>query len=196
MKRTPIFMLLASASLVSGCAATIPPVEVTRFHAGQTIAPAAITIQPLGSGDLQALEFRTYAAAVGQQLAALGFTDSADPKSPYIAEVDYTRGTRTDFNRRSPVTIGVGGGTGGGGFGIGLGTSFGIGGTKSRDTIITKLSVRIKTRADGRALWEGRAQTEAPSRAPAAQPGLAAEKLASALFKGFPGQSGETITVP
>jgi Domain of unknown function (DUF4136) len=194
--RIPFFVAVASGALLSGCAATIPPVEVTRFHSGASISPAAVRIQPLGGGDAQSLEFRSYAAAVGKQLMTLGFSDSADAKSPYVAEVDFSRGTRTDFARRSPVSIGVGGGTGGGGFGIGLGTSIGIGGNKSRETIVTKLSVRIKTRADDRALWEGRAQTEAPSRAPAAQPGLAAEKLANALFKGFPGQSGETITVP
>ena len=33
-------------------------------------------------------------------------------------------------------------------------------------------------------------------KAPAAQPSLAAAKLAEALFRGFPGESGRTITVP
>jgi Domain of unknown function (DUF4136) len=194
--RILFFAALSSIAALGGCTATIPPVEVTRFHAGQASQRSAITIQPMGGGDPAALEFRTYAAAVGKQLVALGYTESIDAKSPFVAEVDFSRGTRTDLARRSPVTIGVGGGTGGGGFGIGLGTSFGIGGGGSKEQIVTKLSVRIKNRADGTAVWEGRAQTEAPSRAPAAQPGLAAEKLAAALFKGFPGVSGETITVP
>jgi hypothetical protein len=185
----PIFAL-------SGCAATIPPVEVTRFHAGVSASPAAISIVPLGGGDPQGLEFRNYAAAVSRQLATLGYSDTGDSKSPYVAEVDYSRGTRTDFAKRSPVTIGVGGGTGGGGFGIGLGTSFGIGGNGTRETVLTRLTVRIKMRVDGKAVWEGRAETAAPARAPAAQPGLAAEKLARALFKDFPGVSGSTITVP
>ena len=50
--------------------------------------------------------------------------------------------------------------------------------------------------ATGAVVWEGRAQTEAPGNAPAAQPGLAADKLARALFQDFPGESGRTITVP
>jgi Domain of unknown function (DUF4136) len=194
--RIGFFASLSSLVLLGGCTASIPPVEVTRFHAGPTIAPAPIALVPLGGGDAQALEFRSYAAAVSKQLTSLGFSDAVDAKSPYIAEVDYSRGTRTDYARRSPVTIGVGGGTGGGGFGIGLGTSFGIGGDGSKETVLTKLSVRIKSRLDGKPVWEGRAQTAAPSRAPSAQPGIAAEKLAAALFKGFPGLSGETITVP
>ena len=35
-----------------------------------------------------------------------------------------------------------------------------------------------------------------PAKAPAAQPSLAAAKLADALFKDFPGESGRTISVP
>ena len=50
--------------------------------------------------------------------------------------------------------------------------------------------------SDGAVVWEGRAQTEAPGNAPSAQPGLAADKLARALFQDFPGESGRTITVP
>jgi Domain of unknown function (DUF4136) len=190
-----IFAVFLACAL-GGCAATIPPVEVTRFHSGIAKTPAAVAIVPLGGGDPQGLEFRVYAAAVAKQLTALGYSETTDAKSPYITEVDYARGTRTDFAKRSPVTIGVGGGTGGGGFGIGLGTSFGLGGGGTRETVLTRLSVRIKNRSDGRVNWEGRAETAAPARAPAAQPGLAAEKLARALFKDFPGVSGSTITVP
>ena len=190
-----IFALCACAAL-SACAATIPPVEVTRFHVDQPMTPAAIAILPAPGGDTQGLEFRTYGAAVAKQLAALGYLEASDLKSPFIAEVDYTRGTRTDVARRSPFSIGIGTGSYGRGGGFGIGTSFGVGGGGTRDTVTTRLSVRIKARVDGKPVWEGKAQTSAPANAPAAQPGLAAEKLAAALFKGFPGKSGETISVP
>jgi hypothetical protein len=197
MRIFAVFLVcLTGAGTLGGCAATIPPVEVTRFHTGLANRPASFVVAPLPGGDPQGLEFRVYAAAVAKQMTALGFGETSDSKSPYIVEVDYLRGTRTDFAKRSPVTIGVGGGTGGGGFGIGLGTSFGIGGGGTRETVLTRLSVRMKSRLDGKAVWEGRAETEAPARAPSAQPGLAAEKLARALFKDFPGVSGSTITVP
>jgi hypothetical protein len=54
----------------------------------------------------------------------------------------------------------------------------------------------MKRASDDLVVWEGRAQTEAPNTAPAAQPGLAADKLARALFQDFPGESGRTITIP
>jgi hypothetical protein len=182
--------------VLAGCTATIPPVEVTRFHLGAPIPAGNVSIVPVAGGDSQALEFRTYAAAVARELARLGYSEAATAQTPLIAEVEFSRGTRTDFARRSPVTIGIGGGSYGGGLGVGIGTSFGVGGNKSRETVITRLSVRMKTRVDGKPVWEGRAETQAPANAPAAQPGLAADKLATALFKDFPGRSGETITVP
>jgi hypothetical protein len=155
-----------------------------------------VNIVPMVSGDSQGLEFRTYASAVARQMASLGYTEASGATSPYIAEVDYSRGTRTEAAKRSPFSIGIGGGSFGRGGGVGIGTSIGLGGGGTRETVITRLSVRIKSRADGKAIWEGRAETAYPARAPAAAPGLAADKLAAALFKGFPGQSGETIVVP
>lgn len=190
-----VFALVFPA-LLAGCAATIPPVQVTRFHLGQPIPAGNVAIVPLAGGDSQGLEFRTYAAAVARELGRLGYAENASGQTPLIAELDYSRGTRTDYARRSPVTIGIGGGSFGSHVGVGVGTSFGLGGNATRDTVITRLSVRLKSRVDSKPIWEGRAETQSPANAPSAQPGLAADKLANALFRDFPGRSGETITVP
>lgn len=196
MTKNLILFLAATVSL-AGCVASIPPVEVTRFHINPQLTAGTAMIEPVGGGDSQGLEFRTYAAAVARELATLGLTESRDVKTPYVVAVDFGRDTREELATRSPVTIGIGGGSFGRGGGIGLGTSFGIGGSnRPREVIVTRLAVQIRKRADKAVIWEGRAQTEAPARAPSAQPGLAADKLAAALFKGFPGVSGQTITVP
>jgi hypothetical protein len=96
--------------------------------------------------------------------------------------------------QRSPVSVGVGGSTGSYGSGVGLGIGINLSG-KPKKIIATQLSVQIRRRSDSLAIWEGRARTEAKEGTPAAQPGLAASKLASALFGGYPGQSGQTIKV-
>jgi hypothetical protein len=44
-------------------------------------------------------------------------------------------------------------------------------------------------------VWEGRAVTETAGIGPSTQPAATADRLAKALFKGFPGESGITITV-
>lgn len=67
--------------------------------------------------------------------------------------------------------------------------------TSLSGTVALRLHVRL---LDGKQaqLWEGTATTTARINSPAAQPGLAAEKLADALFADFPGESGRTITIP
>jgi Domain of unknown function (DUF4136) len=192
--RIHFFVPLALIGSLAACTATIPPVEVTRFHLGQAIAPAPVSVAPQAGQDGASIEYRTWAIAVARELGKLGFSEGAN--APYTAEIGYSRDSRITAPARSPVTIGVGGGTGGGGFGIGVGTTFGVGTPKTSEAITTRLSVKLKRKSDGAALWEGRAQTEAPSTAPAAQPGLASEKLTRALFTGFPGESGKTVTVP
>lgn len=191
--RITVILSLALGGTLGACTATIPPVEVTRFHLNQPLAPGAVQSVPINGIDGSSIEFRTYAIAVGREMARLGF---AEGSGPYVAEIGYARDTRERLARRSPVTIGIGGGSFGGNVGVGLGTSFGVGGDGSRADIVSRLEVRLKRRSDQTVVWEGRAQTQAPANAPAAQPGLAAEKLARALFVGFPGESGRTITVP
>lgn len=192
--RTRLFATAAALVALPACTATIPPVEVTRFHVNEAIAPGAIATAPIAGQDGGTIEFRTYSIAVARELARLGFAEG--DKAPYVAEIGYARDTREALAKRSPVTIGIGGGSFGRHVGVGLGTSFGIGGDGSRKVVVSRLEVRLKRKADGTVIWEGRAQTEAGENAPAAQPGLAAEKLSRALFSGFPGESGQTITVP
>lgn len=189
---TPFPRIALMALALSACTAPIPPVEVTRFHTGGLSERGSVSIAAGEGLSTESLEFRTYAMAVSRELVRLGFAESAGTGSTRIAEVSFTRGTLSKRLAEPPVSVGVGGGTGGVGIGIGIpiGSS-----NRTRETVITRLSVRLLNRADGKPVWEGRAETSAPATAPAAQPGLAADKLAKALFADFPGQSGATITV-
>jgi len=206
----PFYMLahrpnrLAAALLalggLSGCATPMPPVEVTRFHVGAPVVQSGgFLVEPATGLEADSMEFRTYAGAVSRELQRIGFTDEAGLQtvapSEYIVLVGFDRAVRPAGAARSPVSVGVGGSTGSYGSGIGLGVGINLAG-KPKDVISTELSVQIRRRADGEALWEGRASTMAKEGAPASQPGIAASKLAAALFKDYPGQSGETIQVP
>lgn len=192
-----MFTLSALALVTAaGCASSIPPVQVTRFHANPVLAAGTAAIEPVSGGDAQSLEFRAYAAAIARELTSLGVAEGQGSATPYVVTLDVARDTREELSRGSPVTIGVGGGSFGRRSGVSLGTSFGLGRNRAREVIITRMAVQIRKRGDKAVIWEGRAETEASSRAPAAQPGLAADKLAAALFKGFPGESGRTVRVP
>lgn len=192
--------LSLSALVLSGCAASIPPVQVTRFHLDGAIAPGTIALSPAIG-----LERQTYEAAVTRELNRLGFANADSPVARYIVAVDIQRDARDSGPRRSPFSIGLGGGVGGGGGGyrggggggggVGVGVSFPVGKSRSSEIVFTRISVRMTERATGTTVWEGRADTQSSSNAPASQPGLAADKLAVALFRDFPGVSGRTVTV-
>ena len=190
-----------AALLVSGCTAMTPPVDVTRFHNAQVapIIPGTVRIQAnvTEEGDGRSLEYGTYSAALLRELQRVGFAEARDnpDKSEYVARYTIDRAVLSAGGSRSPVSVGVGGSTGSYGSGVGLGIGINLGG-RPKDKIVTELSVRISSRASGNVVWEGRASIEAKQGSPAAQPGLAAAKLAEALFRDFPGVSGTTIRVP
>lgn len=201
MKRS-IGLALATASVaLAGCATnTVRPVEVTRFHLGAPLERGTLIIQPAPGGDASSLEFRTYAAAVEREALRNGFgTPAAGGTAQYLGVVGFTRTVREGPPRSSGVSIGLGGGSYGGGYGggvgVGGGVSFPIGKRRYRELVTTDLSVQIRRRADATVIWEGHAVNTADGAAIDAQPDAAAAKLAGALFRGFPGESGRTITV-
>ncbi|MEO9468051.1 DUF4136 domain-containing protein [Parasphingorhabdus sp.] len=193
--------ILSGACLsVTACVAATPPVNVTRFHNAQTaqISPGSVAITSMITDDGSiSLERRTYEAAVLHELQQIGFQEerSVSKTTEYLARVSVEQNRITAEGRRSPVSVGVGGRTGGYRSGVGLGIGINLSGPP-KDKIATELSVRITRQADGEVVWEGRSAVEAKDGSPASQPGLAAAKLAAALFKDFPGESGATIRVP
>ena len=196
--RAPIALL--ATALLSACA-TGPqhfPVQATRFHYDAVAARGTVSVEPLPGGSPASIEYKTYAAAVEAELLRLGFTSPAPGARPeYIATVGFTRAPRALPPRRSPVQIGLGGGAGSGGWrggtSVGGGVSFPLGGNGAGEGVVTELSVRLRHGAD--AVWEGQAQSLTDTTAPDADTQSIANRLAQALFSGFPGDSGRTIEV-
>ena len=194
--------LLFAASLAAGCSTiggrdAVRPVDVTTFHLGQPIARGEIAIEPLGPPGANSMPFAIDRDAVARHLARLGWTVVVTPgRSEQVALIEVRQGSREAFARRSPVTIGIGGSTGGWRSGLGVGATFGIGGGGSRDFVATILEVRIKRHSDDTVFWEGRAASEARADSIAARRPEAVERLAEALFRDFPGESGRTIRRP
>ncbi|MCW3837511.1 DUF4136 domain-containing protein [Sphingomonas canadensis] len=189
---------LAAAALLSACASTgairSGPVEVTRYHLGAAVVPGSVAVTTAGAFAGVSPEDALYTGAVAAELGRAGYSPVAGESSEFIALVSYSRIARGQVRERPPLTIGIGAGSFGGNVGVGADASFGIGG-KTREVYATELVVQLKRRSDGTILWEGRAIAEAAGTAPAGQPGAVAQRLAAALFRGFPGESGITITV-
>ena len=111
-----------------------------------------------------------------------------------IAMVRVTRETIGTASQRRPVRVGVAGTGGSYGSAGAIGLSFDLTGS-GQPQVATELAVVIREAASGKALWEGRASFTVAATSPLASTQLGAVKLAQALFAGFPGTSGETITV-
>jgi len=191
MRKLAVAMLGGLA--LAGCT-TGPSTQVTRFHLNQPIAPGQITVEPMTGADRGSPEFQTYANIVGAQLAKISFTEAPGlAKSEQVAVVQVDRAF-FDGPPRSSFSIGIGGGSFGwhGGAGGGVGTTFA---GKPTQNVATRLIVQIKRRSDGTTIWEGRAETTSRFGRPEAQPTAAVERLAAAMFEGFPGISGRTISV-
>jgi hypothetical protein len=190
------FMIVGTAILLAGCAAQVPEMRVTRFHLGQPINPARISVEPRDPTLAKDLEFQSYARIVQGELTKKGFTAAADlTKSELVAVVHVNRSWLPIGAPRAPLTIGIGGASFGGGVGVGGGVSFPVGKPKQNLEVATLLTVQLKRRAEGTVIWEGRAQTEARDGTPYAAAEAAVTRLADALFRDFPGPSGQTITV-
>jgi len=188
--------IAGTALALAGCAAQLPETRVTRFHLGQPIAPGHVMVEPRNPTLASDLEFQSYARAVQAELDRLGFTIAPNlVKSELVAVTEVTRSWQPVGAARSPLSIGIGGGSFGGNVGVGGGVSFPIGKAKQRMDVVTELAVQLKRRSEGTVIWEGRAQTVARDGTPYAAPQAAVTRLATALFKDFPGPSGQTITV-
>lgn len=190
---------LAGGLALGGCAAQVGPVEVTRFCAPDApmLGRGVIRVDAANPQDASSLEFRTYAAAVAQELAKVGYRQALPGEAvrdTQVAVLSVERQVYQPGRQGSPVSVGVGGATGSYGSGLGLGLGINLAG-KPQDQVDTRMHVMIKDRPEGRTIWEGRAAFTVGSKSPVAQTSLGAAKMAEALFKGFPGRSGETILV-
>jgi hypothetical protein len=193
---------LAAFLLVAGCAMEMgggpsSAVSVTRFHLGQPIARGPIAVEPADPADASSLEFDQIAASVERELARLGWAvERRNGRTEQVVVVRVEQAAR-EGRRGGGLSIGVGGGSYGrhGGVGVGVGGTVPVAGYRPSQVVATQLSVRIQRRSDATVAWEGRAELEARGGSPLASRAAAADRLAAALFRDFPGESGRTIRV-
>ena len=182
MKASFAGLALIAALSLAGCASTggrgaaAGGVDVMRTHLGQQLARAQIAVEPLNAADANNPEFAAFARAIEAQLARHGYTIAANrAQSEQIARIDIRQGSRSALTTGWPEGLEPG--------------------ETGADQIATLLDVRIQRRSDGTVFWQGRAVTESRTGSAEAQRPAAVARLAEALFRDFPGESGRTIRV-
>lgn len=165
-------------------------VSAERFVADGAAAvlghgPVSVSTQPGGTGD--ARETATFEAAVVDQLAKAGYeTARPDATGGQVAEVHVVRDMLVPpEEKHSPVSGGMTVGASNRGSMFGLALSYDA--TKPRTALIeTRMEARIRERATGRLLWEGRAAIATREGDRRWNDNAVAARLAGALFDRFP----------
>jgi hypothetical protein len=184
LRNAPLLLAASLAACASGGGKERPAaggVEVARFHLGEPVARAQIAVEPFDKADANRPEFPAYAAAVGRQLTRLGWTVvPTTTGSEQIALIDLEQGSREAVAALSAARIG-------------RGLSATVPAGTSANVTASLLEVAIRRRSDGTVFWEGRAVGEATTGSAQAARTAVVERLAEALFRDFPGESGRTI---
>ena len=167
-------------------------VEVSRFVAEGKAAelghgPIAISSNSVGDAFTGSSERAPFEAAVIDQLVHVGYdTTRPDPQAGQLAELHITRTEIEPAERpRSPVSgeAAVEVGTRGTAYGLALNVDL----TKPLPPLVsTRLEARIRDRASGEVLWEGRADVATREGDAHWTAQMVADKLAEALFDNFP----------
>lgn len=193
-------LALAAAALAAGCATdqgagVRQGASVTRFHLGDPVARGEIRVESADPADTNSLAFQQISASVERELTRLGWTVArGNARSEQVAVVRFGQEGRA-ARGGSGLSIGIGGGSIGrrSGVGVGVGGTIPLG---APNTIVaTGLEVRIQRRSDATVAWEGRGELEARAGTALAEPRAAVERLAWAMFRDFPGESGRTIRI-
>lgn len=166
-------------------------VQVARFVAEDPAAVAALgkgtvsVVEAPATSPVDAREMATYQAAVIDALAGAGY-QTATPEGAHVTEVRVLHSVAEPQEApKKPVSGEMAVGVSNRGSMMGLGINIDL--TKPRAALVsTRLEARIKDRASGAVLWEGRADILTREGDARWTDQKIAERLASALFEGFP----------
>ena len=170
-------------------------VEVTRFVAEDGGAEllgkgaASVAAMPGATSD------KVFEAAVVNSLVGIGYrTDVTADQSATLVEVRVSHDTVVPEEApHKPVSGEMEVGVSNRGSMMGLGLNIDM--YKPRKALIgTRLEARIKDKASGKVLWEGRADIVTREGSEKWTDSAIAARLSTALFDKFPGRSGETRT--
>ncbi|MFC0590280.1 hypothetical protein ACFFF7_12725 [Novosphingobium aquiterrae] len=171
-------------------------IEIARFRAEGEAATTlrsgtiAVVAAPGGAGGTNLRQDATFQAAVENELLQAGYQAATAGAGGQIAEVRIVRSEVQPAEvKRKPVSGEMSVGLSNRGSMLGLGLY--VDATKPRKALLsTLLETRIRDRASGAVLWEGRAAIATRDGDAKWNDSAIAERLSHALFDGFPLRTG------
>lgn len=174
-------------------------VDVDQFvaeDAVSTLGHGTVAVTAAPDAD-QSSDQSFYEAAVVDQLVKAGYdTATPDPQGGQVAEVRIVRDVLLpEEPRRKPVSGAMSMGVSNRGTMLGMAVSVDM--SKPKKALIsTRLEARLRDRATNKVLWEGRAEMATREGDGDWTDQAISTRLASALFKDFPGQSAARVVNP
>ncbi len=192
-RRIRVWIGIAAVLLLAGCADRLTT-DVTRFHILAPPAGETLRVVPEDPALADSPEFRAFAQLIGSRLGTYGYRPAPPGTEPDLyARISYgvRPGPVADPDAANPpVTVGVGVGGYGRHVGGGISTAFGLS-SSTRPLFLRELRLVLVRRADSSVVFEGRASSLGKTD----RLGDVMPYLVDAMFKDFPGKSGQTITV-
>jgi Domain of unknown function (DUF4136) len=201
----PVLLL----ALATACAPTFRA-DVARFKMMPPPSGQTFTVKASDPAKDGSLEFRTYAAIVSQQLAAQGYVPATGGTPTLTVSVDYGVDNGREKIATRPGSWAPGFGHGWYGYPVGFplhyrgrpaywgafydpfwGSPFDRGEVYSYTVYNSFVDVRINRAGTSESVFEGRAE----SRSSSDDLTRLVPNLVTALFKDFPGRSGEKVRV-
>jgi hypothetical protein len=207
-------LLGVSALGLSACATGLTT-KVSRFQAMPAPQGQSFVVVPQNPADMGGLEFSRYAELVAQHMQAQGYVRAPTiDQATMVVRVGYDVSDPQTEIVSDPFHRGYGFSPYGFGYGRGFGWPYYYGrrssfywgwndpfwgspydsGIRSYTYYVSELDLDIRRKADNAALFEGKAK----ARSRTDNLGKIVPSLVTAMFTGFPGNSGEEIkiTVP
>jgi hypothetical protein len=203
MKKTLLIASVAAMLALSGCMTPFNA-RVSRFQELPPPSGQTFTVQTTDPHLQGGIEFGQYARLVTQQMIKQGYQPASDPAhADLVVDMRYS----VDHGHERIVSDPIGpdwgpwggpwGFYGGRHFGFGFydpflwGPGFGDDDVHSFTVYTSELDLEIDRTADGKRVFEGKAEAHSTDDA---LPHLVPE-LVEAMFTGFPGNSGETVKI-
>ena len=164
---------------------------VAEGDAAQALGHGRIAVSAAAGTDTEARDTATFEAAVVDQLVRTGYdVATPEPTGGQVVEITVTRDVvQPEEAARKPLSGSMEVGVSNRGSMVGMALAYDA--TKPLKALVaTRLEARIRDRATGKALWEGRATIQTREGDDHWTQGAVATKLAASLFDHFPAAGG------
>jgi len=162
------------------------------------LTPGTISIEAKAAEAEAGASMPSFVNAVDEALAARGFTTLEEPgHAGLVAELSLSRVAVGTAAARVPVS-GMDAGPGGsfGSVGAGMRVTLPTAKTRIVPLLQTWLEIRIRQRGEEKIMWQGAAMTVRAAGTRKGQDEVVASDLAEAIFRAYPAQPEDIISVP